>query len=297
MLFSNLSFSSEFLGAAVSRTQGIHEQMRFSFHERRSVIGDNAIVPYQPSPRMRSWPMLVLTLAGSGRVKSHRRTLELGPYDVVLLEDSSDYGGRNHLDRGDVAVAFLQWNAEHYGTSRSRGLTSNPLSACHRAPLSALVKRFDPRRPAEFHAALAEMLRLLAADGLPVPRLSAAELTTPVDAIGSAVLQAVDATLSNLTDDPKFTDLERRLGYSRAHAKRLLKRIGERFDLPIEAWHAQRQRWRFMVACMLLSSPHTTVEEVAHAVGYGHPSALCRSFAREKLPSPGNVARLIHALA
>jgi AraC-like DNA-binding protein len=276
---------------------GLHDHVHFSIHYRKGVIGDNSLLPFRAAGRARGWPMLVLTLAGAGRVRGFGQSVELHADDVALLEDSSDYGGRNHLDRGDVAVAFLQWNAEHYGTSRSRGLTSNPLSACHRAPLSALVKRFDPKRPAEFHAALAEMLRLLAADGLPVPRLSAAELTTPVDAIGSAVLQAVDATLSNLTDDPKFTDLERRLGYSRAHAKRLLKRIGERFDLPIEAWHAQRQRWRFMVACMLLSSPHTTVEEVAHAVGYGHPSALCRSFAREKLPSPGNVARLIHALA
>ena len=296
MLFSSLSFTSDFLGATVARTQGIHEQVRFSLHERRSVIGDNAIVPYQPAPRLRGWPMLVLTLAGSGRVKSHRRTLELGPYDVALLEDSSDYGGRNHLDRGDVAVAFLQWNAEHYNTPRSRGLTSNPIAAGHRASLASLVRRFDPKKPVDFHAALADLLRLLAAEGLPVPRLSPADLTTPVDTIGSAVLQVIDRALSDLTDDPKFTDLAERLGYSRAHARRFLASMGERFDLPLDAWREQRQRWRLLVASMLLSRPARGIEEVAHAVGYGHSSALCRSFAREKLPSPGSIARLVHAL-
>jgi AraC-like DNA-binding protein len=276
---------------------GLHDNLHFSLHHRKGVIGDNALLPFRAAGKARGWPMLVLTLSGAGRVRGFGETVELHPYDVALLEDSSDYAGRNHLDRGDVAVAFLQWNADHYNTPRSRGLTSNPLAACHQPALASLLRRFDPKKPVDFHAALVELLQILAADGLPVPRLTVADLTTPIDAIGSAVLQAVDATLSNLTDDPKFTDLERRLGYSRAHAKRLLKRIGDRFDLPIEAWHAQRQRWRFLVACMLLSSPQVTVEEVAHAVGYGHPSALCRSFAREKLPSPGNVARLIHALA
>jgi AraC-like DNA-binding protein len=140
------------------------------------------------------------------------------------------------------------------------------------------------------------MLRLLAADGLPVPRLSAAELTTPVDAIGSAVLHVIDRALSDLTDDPKFTDLAERLGYSRAHARRFLASMGERFDLPLDAWREQRQRWRLLVASMLLSRPARGIEEVAHAVGYGHSSALCRSFAREKLPSPGSIARLVHAL-
>jgi AraC-like DNA-binding protein len=296
MLCSSLAFAHGPSGAEIRRTMGLHDHVHFSIHYRKGVIGDNSLLPFRAAGRARGWPMLVLTLAGAGRVRGFGQSVELHADDVALLEDSSDYGGRNHLDRGDVAVAFLQWNAEHYGTSRSRGLTSNPLSACHRAPLSALVKRFDPKRPAEFHAALAEMLRLLAADGLPVPRLSAAELTTPVDAIGSAVLHVIDRALSDLTDDPKFTDLAERLGYSRAHARRFLASMGERFDLPLDAWREQRQRWRLLVASMLLSRPARGIEEVAHAVGYGHSSALCRSFAREKLPSPGSIARLVHAL-
>lgn len=69
--------------------------------------------------------------------------------------------------------------------------------------------------------------------------------------------------------------------------------FNQRCGFKATEWRETVKRWRLLGGLLGMSVPGANTRQVAEALGYSFPSALCRAFAQVGLPSP---AQIPHAL-
>jgi AraC-like DNA-binding protein len=202
----------------------------------------------------------------------------------------------------------LDWDA---GWFASRAISSAP--SFRVASLTALRESVDRLRNAIERAwqqpgdgsggallavHVADVLSLLAAEGLDVPSCTAQDLATDVSSDVGAMSRALDRALSRTAEVPMLVDVEAASGVSARTVQRVLPRVLEAWGQngSPESFRSMRTRVQLVRACLVMSHPEATTERAAQIVGFSSPNALCRAFAQQDLPSPGRIRERLRSL-
>lgn len=202
----------------------------------------------------------------------------------------------------------LDWDA-HWFASRSVDVAPS-FRVRALAPLRDAVERLrhtielawqqpaDPRGTSSLAHRVADVLSLLAAEGLDVPAATANDLATDISSDVGAMSRALDRALSRTAEVPMLVDVEAAAGVSGRTVQRVLPRVLQAWGQngSPESFRSMRTRVQLVRACLVMSHPAATTERAAQIVGFSSPNALCRAFAQQDLPSPGRIRDRLHSL-
>jgi AraC-like DNA-binding protein len=249
------------------------------------------------------WPLLVLPLAGSAAVRHGATASMLHPRDVLFLPSGAGFSARSAP--GGTRVWILQWDPAVFGSPGAASRVQHRLGTSDFERLrSAIELTVAAGYSAHDNAAaLVRVLSALRALGLHDARPAAAdlELSLPEPLVRLGI--AIDSALSSLSRAPAAIDLQQTLACSPAQLRRLIHRYGASAIAAGHAaasppsWRDLLNGWRLAVGVLLMTSPHSRTERVAEQLGYASPTSFCHAFANAALPSPGNVRRVVDALA
>lgn len=192
----------------------------------------------------------------------------------------------------DTEVLSFDWQRGSLGTRVPVDLPVGTVSAASQRTLTACAAAIadpllDPARdPAAADRVVAQMLAVLRAEGVPLDPLRSEDLAEPVAPWEHGVLAGLTEAMTHLAENPMAVDLEATCARSRRAVIDRVHKVATRFHLNGSDWRALRNRFRLAAAIALSSHPRARTEDVARALGYGSPRALCNALAREQLPSP-----------
>jgi AraC-like DNA-binding protein len=151
---------------------------------------------------------------------------------------------------------------------------------------SRLGGLLEQRRTDAIPEAFETLLRTFLSEGLPVETEAPFTPSTPAD---QRLLCALDASLQSLAQAPMLVDIEQALGLSRRTLARRVSTLHKDYRLTGRGrtWRELRDRYRIVVATILLSHGDATVSRIASLVGYTSTEALHHAFREVGLPSPG----------
>ncbi len=227
---------------------------------------------------------------GSGR----RVTIE--PGDGVFCQGRSAFRSRAESTDAPAISINIDWDADYFGA----GAPASP-SRFSLGSKAGLSERVDALRTeiarAWEHAALApslaasvsDLLAFLRASGLAVPVVRPADLETSFDADVQRASRAFDRAFSQTRDLPMLIDVEASLGLSARTIQRAMPRVVRAWGRAPVTFRELRTQVQLGRGCLLMSHPQATTERVADLLGFSTANALCRSFAKSGLPSPGRV--------
>jgi hypothetical protein len=144
---------------------------------------------------------------------------------------------------------------------------------------------------------LLDLLGALRAEGVPLrsERLLVSPNTLVRD---QALMNEVDAALSNLCSAPMLVDLEVRTGMARRSLTRNIRLLHERYALLGRGegqWRAMRDTHRLVIASIVSSHRDVAPRTLAKLVGYGSVEALDHAFRNASLRSPAELGRAVRA--
>lgn len=235
--------------------------------------------------------MLTVSLSGENRLRSTGAEACLLPGDYATGLQSQ---GR-FLRYGPSSCLIVEWDPGHFGAALASGSTGRiPLATLERLRRfgrELLAWQLDEHR---LRAEVRELFLLLRAEGFPLERCTGEDLWDPAPPWARTLSLSIDRALSSLHERPALADLEHQLGWTRQYIQRRLRGFHERYGYNVVGgWRERLQRWRLLTGTTLVTSTRATTEEVASALGYNGPSALCNAFASAGLPSPSAVRRQV----
>lgn len=274
----------------------MHSRYRVMVKVRRKVVGDDQLLGARLRPVPGDRSLLVVQLDGEQAVRRNG-TLELLREGQVLQSRRNEGIGLRH--EGDLRVLIIEWEPGLLGTRLLPLEGPATLSPAALRALRAHVDRFTEEdvEVADAADSLAQTLAILRAEGLPIDPLEAKDLVEPVSPTFRALSRAVDRALSSQGDRPAVVDLEQTLGWSRSRIHRTLKEFLAAYAFQaVGGWRELYQAWRIPLATAVMGAGVRT-EEAAAMLGYASPVALCNSFAKFGLPSPGAIPDALRRLA
>ncbi|MFO0670642.1 MAG: hypothetical protein U0235_13590 [Polyangiaceae bacterium] len=268
---------------------------------------DEALFPNLGAARPQAGRRLVgLSLSGISHARFSERTFVSEPGAGVTCDGRSAFRGRaESLDDVSARSIVIDWDVRHFGGPRAGGTEAVRVSSLARlaahvdALVLAIARTFRDERGPRLEEASAALLGFLHAEGLDVPRLTAADLIVPPEPELQAMSRALDQALSLTDEMPMLVDVEATAGASIRTIQRWLPRIRKAWghDDDGDGFRALRARVVAARACLFMSRPGATTEGAARFLGFASPNALCRRFAEAGLPSPGQVRQRLHAIA
>jgi len=129
--------------------------------------------------------------------------------------------------------------------------------------------------------------RALASEGL---AFDTEVLFAPTPRADQIVHALIDRQLCSLDTSPMMVDMDE-LGLSRRTLTRRVTELQARYGLWGESWRALRDRYRLVVASVLLSHAEATPRSVASIVGYGSVEALDHAFRHAGMMAPAAFQR------
>jgi AraC-like DNA-binding protein len=243
------------------------------------------------------WPVLALALAGSGVVRHERASTALHRGELLFAPSGASFSARS--SRQGARVWVLQWDPAVFGSAGAASRARQRLAAPDFERLRSAIEGTLAAGYAvsDAAAALARVFALLRELGLHDARPAASDLLLPLPEPLLRVGIAIDGALSMLSESPAAVDLERSLARSPAQLRRLIHRYGATIGPTPPTWRELLNGWRLAVGALLMTSPRSRTERVAARLGYASPTSFCHAFAHAALPSPGNVRRVVDALA
>ncbi len=298
MLLSHRRVHVRKLDAAHATHAVVHSRYRVHVVDNASIVAeDRLFAPTFPRRDRVGRPVVTVLLEGRARVSDGRGDTWLEPGSMVLIESK---GGIRMRQEGTPAyrAVSLEWERGWLGG----GLGGVQAGKLHRdgfervRSIGALIARaVEPSFAVA--AAVAELIALLRADGIPLERCEPRELVEPVAPRDAALSQALDAELSSLGHRPMLVDLREQLAVGPRQLNRLVSSFNRRYGFNASSWLDTRTRRRLMIGANLMTAPGATTESVASAVGYGSAAAFCHALSAQGLPSPGVLARRVTELA
>ncbi|MBL8719871.1 MAG: hypothetical protein JNL79_28035, partial [Myxococcales bacterium] len=188
----------------------------------------------------------------------------------------------------DTEVLSFDWQRGSLGTRVPVGLPLGSLSRRNLRALTACAAAFTTEGLGRETSTelVAQMLAILRAEGVPLDLVTAADLAEPVADWEHSVFAGLTRAMTSLDHNPMSVDLEETFGRSRRAVVDQVGKVAARFRLNGSDWRTLRNRFRVASALALSSHRDARTEDVARALGYGSPRALCNALARESLPSP-----------
>jgi AraC-like DNA-binding protein len=288
------SFEMEKLDLAYSVVDLCHAGFRIRIERSRKMMLDDAMTyttvgwsGYGERPR------LDVVLEGQVRDTENGVVRHLGPGDFAIGRALDSLYQR--AEREDFLCLAVEWNLGTLGTNAPIGLPQGTLNASDLSTLRGAVDQLSNAAAIGGgigHEGLRSVLTVLSclrAAGLPFESWRARDLTAEVPLSMQSAADVVGRALSRLDASPSSADLERELGVSRRQVGILVNELGTTYGLNGTDWRTMRDRWRLTAALGAMSHPDARTEDVARAVGYGSPNALCHAFRLAGLPTPGNV--------
>jgi AraC-like DNA-binding protein len=262
--------------------------LRVSFCEGRQVVSDYALLQRaHPFLHVMGRSSISMNLQGRGRFEEGGRRAWLDPGDLVL---SDQRRGGTEAYAGDSVMLVVDWSPP-LGKPLGGDFSLGRLDRRDRARLIELGRALlQPAGPAQ---AVARMLELLRAMGLPLESVTARDLEADeTDCHDQRLHQEMGEHLSRLDRHPSIDELSERIAWNHRRIHRHIASSAARHALPWHTWRGALQYARLLRTIQLLGSPRATTERVARAVGFRSPSALCHALAEGGLPSPGVLAHL-----
>jgi AraC-like DNA-binding protein len=278
--------------AAIELDRALFSNAVFRRVRLAGVVDDERLLPTSigrgiPGRRTR----LHVVLTGRATAWAGGQCWELGPGDALVVRPVATLVGRS----SDGESLEMDWDSltdaplvEHLRVSPRLLVSSAALSA-------ALADLAAPDAVARLVKAGRDFLRVAAADGLDTPIDPDELATSGPDA--QRLMHVIDGALSQLHTNPSTVDLETTLAVSRRTLTRHVRRVHTAYGLcglgDGVDWKSIRDFYRLRVASILMSNPRAGTREIARAVGYGSPDAMCHAFAHVGLPSPGRVRETV----
>jgi AraC-like DNA-binding protein len=269
-----------------------HTRFRARVARSSDLVYDDAIVGRIPvSPQRRR---IVVILDGRAYVHAGAGSSELGPAEFRVAPQEAVSSMRNE-GRPYRFLAF-DWHEDFIVAGGPGG--DGKLGTADVERLRALADTMaDSWNEPEVLASTVERAwNVLVAAGAVKDRLEARELREPVPRGLSALSRALCDVGGRMQAGPTIVDVESRLGMSRRHVARLFQDMASRYGVDGASWRQTIDLWRLRSAVALLTHPDARTAQVARAVGYASPEALCHAFARAGLPSPGRIRMYVDTL-
>lgn len=243
---------------------------------------------------IRSRSRVAVFLAGRGQLRVNERVYELRP---GVLYAHADLGACiSRLESGSRIIQF-DCDANLFRRGREQGIdvSSVRIDRFHELAQSMCTG------PAEARADTAiRLVRYLRAEGTPLEPLCLTDLVDEKEARFESISRAMDRILSTLPALPMSVDLADALDCSRRTVVRWVDAYHAHFGIEgidARSFRAALRYWRLASAAILLTGAGATTEDVAQAVGFGGPEALCHAFAQVSLPSPQRIRQAVSDLA
>lgn len=282
----------------------IHELFHTRFRVRLTrtvgITYDEALmfgpVPWDGDPAR---PQVELTLRGHLRSSEGGRARWNGAGSFAIGSSLESLYARLEPD---TEVLSFDWQRGSLGARVPVDLPVGTVSSASRRALTACAATLanpvlDPARdPAATDRLVAEMLGVLRGEGVPLDRVDPGDLAEPVAPWEHGVLAGLTQAMTHLSDNPMAVDLEATCARSRRAVVDRVHKVATRFHLNGSDWRALRNRFRLAAALALSSHARARTEDVARALGYGSPRALCNALAREGLPAPQAARAALAAL-
>ena len=279
-----------------------HSDFRVRVERHRAVVIDETLL--YPSVAWCGYgdrPRLDIVLRGAVRIAENGVVAWLAPGDFAIGRALGSLYTR--VQGNEILTLSVEWNLGTLSTSAPTGFPRGSLDAGDIAHLTAAAEQLlDVRAPEPLVGSTAEgptagiiasILSRLRAVGLPFDRFRARDLVAAVSAASQRTALALGRALSRIDQKPSLPGIAAALGLSPRRVADLIAGLTTRYGLNGSDWRAMRDGWRLTMAAAALSHPLARTEDVARAVGYGSPNALCHAFRLASLPSPGHVrARL-----
>lgn len=238
---------------------------------------------------------LTIVLSGRLEVEVGERGFELAAGDLLLVPRIAQIAARG----GEHEVLEIDWDHDAPpGTTAVRAVVQGRLGSTAREGARSIARALE-LRAVDRPEALLEAVRALSSEGLPLDPRGVSDDVGAGQAVASAddqrLMDALDATLSDLREGPAVVTLEDQLGWSRRTVSRRTTDLHVRYGLSGAdgpSWRAMRDFYRILVGTVLASNPAFTTTSLASTLGYGSPEALCHAFANAGLPSPSSIPKV-----
>jgi AraC-like DNA-binding protein len=222
---------------------------------------------------------------------------------VVRADARGHMGFRTEGMREPLLSISLEWDADYFG-SRDAGTLREGRLGSERALRSRVAELLssietawsDARATHALTDAVVDLLAALRADGVDVPNVAPADLSHDTPPIERRLSRALDEVLTLRECHPRMTDLESLVGLSGRTVERHLPGVLTLWGLLPVTFRELRGRQRLYQAALAMSHPAATTERTARLCGFATPNALCRSFLRAGLPSPGRIREALFAI-
>jgi hypothetical protein len=221
---------------------------------------------------------LTIPLEGTFRDFLSREELAVGPGTAAFIPETVVSNSRC-----SGSVLELEWDAEALDGASEGSATILHLSARARNVARGFAQHLTREvAGSAMRPQLAKLLHALRAEGLPfaLERMLASPDATPKD---QALMNELDAALSNLQIAPMLVDLEARTGMAQRTLTRNIRSLHERYALLGRG----EGQWRGM--------RDVTPRHLAKIVGYGSVEALDHAFRNAALRSPAELGRAVRA--
>ena len=221
-----------------------------------------------------------VTIPLEGRYIARRaRELELSP-GFVLVDAVVQPGER--WDGARFTAMCVEWDSR-FSAASSSAVVQLSYAELKQAKTVARGVLAGTLSLAEFH----RFLDVLTAHGVfAAPARSLFGEVAPPRAHEFAL--ALNSLFTRFSSHPDLTDLEKHLGLSSRHIRRILKDLGPWSPILGGSVRANLRRNRVWLAPSLTTARGATVERVARALGYRSPNALIVALRRsnQKTPRP-----------
>jgi AraC-like DNA-binding protein len=265
--------------------------VRFCVQNARNVSTDWGVVERAiPFVHRMSRPALTIVLEGRGRFDEGGRHFETREGQVALM-DQRRMGTEAYAGARSRVLA-IEWDPRVLGGQRDGAVEIariDPRALRTLARASATLE--SAPSDAIAGGAAVEIVEQLRAIGLPFERLEAGALHRAGDADEQRLATALGEAMSRLREHPDLEDVSAELGWNHRLVHRRVALMVERYGIPWDGWRAMIRSFRLTTALRLLSAPGATTERVAQLTGFRSPSALCHTFDKAGLPSPGRFVR------
>lgn len=285
------------IGAWLGTASVLHPRFRIFVNAQRGATFDlfplfgGAPVSWRTGDRA----VLTVSLGGENRIRTKK-------HESLLLPGEFAAG---HIFQGcflrysTATSLVIEWEPGYLGGGLGDGSTGRlSLDTLRRLRdfAGALVSEElpDPR----LQSMVGEMLAMLRAEGFPIDARDGKEIWSEPSPWARRLSLAMDEALSGVQNGPTFGELERSLGWTRQYIQRRLRSFHAHYGFNVSGgWRERLHRWRLLVGATLCTSARATTEEVAIALGYSGPVALCNAFAAAGLPSPSALREMVLARA
>jgi AraC-like DNA-binding protein len=237
-----------------------------------------------------------IALEGSSCEFSDQTEILLAAGDAVFLPEASAVNARWF-----GKVLEIEWNRVNTKTAKGGRYTQTAtklrLGKCVLKGARAFALRLQQAgKGPDLYEDLERLVTLLEVEALGFA--SGIERQTCCEA-DQALMNAVDAALSDLHVSPMLIDIEAETGQARRTLTRNIRGLHERNALlgrGAGRWRGMRDTQRLVIAGILSSHPSMTPRQIAGHVGYGSVEALDHAFRQASLHSPRELCRAVRAI-